>query len=88
MARRPCVGFTSNARREYRIVPNKLDVEDACAAMCDGCTGVLTGDVKRLVVKQWELDWRCAEAGESAEYCGYDCELVVVSVRRLDPSTR
>jgi hypothetical protein len=80
---KPCVGITAEARGEYRDVnrEDKREIDRRCAAKCAGCTGVPSKDIEPLEVNQWTVTYKCSRAGAAdyAEYCGYDCMLVITN---------
>jgi hypothetical protein len=84
MAEESCVGFTDTALGQYRGVSNKLAFERACAALCEGCSDVPSKSAKQLSINRWTVTYRCRKDGEAADFCDYDCVLVITKLVRTN----
>jgi hypothetical protein len=79
-----CVGFSSTAKRQYRKVDDKLlvRVHEACSARCENCRGNRPDSFDPILVRPWELSWRCSEPDEFTEECGDSCCIILLTIVR------
>ena len=84
--KKPCVGFSSDAERQYRKVDPKLivPIDTACRSLCVNCRGHSGESVDQITVEPWKLSWRCSSPGEEWEECKYRCRIVILDIARND----
>jgi hypothetical protein len=81
-----CVGYTVEAHTDRRSLSDseRIALELACTDLCAGCKGVRGKGSKPLELKRWTAMYRCKRPGDTGEFCGFACSLLITEFREKE----